>query len=74
MRFVVALYTVTRTVSPSASGLLDVCGEAVVVEKERRTMGDSSWSTRRESRAAEARRAVGRGMERVLRQLVYRGG
>jgi hypothetical protein len=61
MRFVVALYSVRRTVSPG------VPDPEETVEKERRTRGDSSSSTRRDFRAADARRAVGRGTEIVLR-------
>lgn len=40
--------------------------EAVVREKERRTKGDSSWSTERARRALFARRWVGKGMHIVL--------
>jgi hypothetical protein len=69
MRFVVALYSVRRTVFSADD---DDDDEAVgelgdgIVEKERRTRGESSWSTRRDWRAAEARRAVGRGTSIVL--------
>lgn len=40
----------------------------MVREKERRTSGDSSWSTERTRRAIEASRAVGNGMWRVSEQ------
>ena len=43
-------------------------GEALVRENERRTSGESSWSTERTRRAIEARRAVGKGMCRVSEQ------
>lgn len=45
---------------------LGVEGEGAMREKVRRTRGESSVSTERAERAAEARRAVGRGMSRVL--------
>lgn len=44
---------------------LGVEGEGAMREKVRRTRGESSVSTERAERAAEARRAVGRGMSRV---------
>lgn len=41
-------------------------GGGAVREKVRRTRGDSSASTERARKAAEASRAVGRGMDKVL--------
>ena len=57
--FVVALYSVLKTVSAVE------CSE-VTVEKDRQTKGDNSLSIRRARRAIEARREVGRGMSIVL--------
>lgn len=47
--------------------------DGVVRERERRTRGDSSASTRRARRAVRARRWVGSGMVRVLGGLVLWG-
>lgn len=44
----------------------EVSGEGEMREKVRRTRGESSASTERAERAADARRGVGRGMSRVL--------
>jgi len=57
IRFVVALYSVLRTVSS-----VDFELDAGIVENVRDTRGESSLSTRRAWRAADARRAVGRRM------------
>lgn len=66
--FVVALYSVLNTVSSvdpfSLLGLAVVGGD--MVEKDRRTRGESSLSTCRARRAEVARRAVGRGRSIVL--------
>lgn len=64
--FVVALYSVRNTVSSGESDdeVLEL-GEAQV-ENDRRTSGESSLSTRRAWRAADANRAVGRGRSMVL--------
>lgn len=68
MRFVVARYVVSRIAGSSGWGSdPDSFGEDVTVSS-RRTKGESSVSTSRVRRADEARRAVGRGMEIVLRR------
>lgn len=70
IRFVVALYSVRKIVSfavwtqvASSAGLDDA---AEMVEKDLRTSGESSWSTRNAWRAADARRDVGRGRSTIL--------
>jgi hypothetical protein len=64
---VVALYSVLRIVFPDGSGALVSCDDdAGTVEKDRRTRGESSSSTRKDCRAADARRALGRGTSMVL--------
>jgi len=60
--------------------LVGGAGEAFVVgagveemessEKERRTSGESSWSTASARRAMTARREEGKGMRMILRELV----
>tara|TARA_R110002060_G_scaffold65999_3_gene74916 strand:+ start:649 stop:873 length:225 start_codon:yes stop_codon:yes gene_type:complete len=70
MRFVVALYSVLNTLSsPFATSDGPLAAEAVdgvMVEKDRRTRGESSASTIRVLSAMEASRAVGRGRSIVL--------
>lgn len=72
MRFVVALYS---TLSTDSSFPAPASGASR--EKVRRTSGESSASTDMEDRAMFARRAVGKGIERVLGVLlvgfVWRG-
>jgi hypothetical protein len=64
MRFVVALYSVLKTVfSPSLPASSPA---ALTREKERRTRGDSSSSTASELRVVSARRWVGKGVLMVL--------
>jgi hypothetical protein len=74
IRFVVALYSVLRIVSSEELTRLEPAEsweDAVeMVENDLRTRGDSSLSTRNACRAAEARRAVGRGRSMVLAFLV----
>lgn len=62
MRLVVARYSTSRTDPGASSGPLAPPPR----EKERRTRGDSSLSTEMADRATEARRGVGKGMERDL--------
>jgi len=67
IRFVVALYSVLRTVSSAdltmAASSLEGSG---MVEKDLRTRGDTSLSTLNARRAADARRGVGSGRSIVL--------
>lgn len=76
--FVVALYSVRRTVSSEEWTRLEssVAGAdcdmvEATIKKVRRTRGDSSLSTRKACRAADARRAVGRGRSMVLIRLSH---
>jgi hypothetical protein len=64
MRFVVALYSVLKTVF--SSSLPASSPEVLTREKERRTRGESSSSTDSELRVASARRWVGKGVLMVL--------
>jgi len=59
IRFVVALYSVLRIVSSDEA-------PDETAENDRRTRGESSWSTRKVWSVADARRAVGRGISIVL--------
>jgi hypothetical protein len=74
IRFVVALYSVLRIVPSEGSTKLappETWQDAVeMVENDLRTRGESSLSTRKACRAAEARRAAGRGRSIVLGGLV----
>lgn len=69
MRFVVALYSVFRTVL--SSSLPASSPAALTSENERRTRGESSLSTASDLRAVLARRYVGKGVLIVLAECQY---
>jgi hypothetical protein len=69
MRFVVALYSVLKTVF--SSSLPASSPAALTRENERRTRGESSSSTASDLRVVSARRWVGKGVLMVLARCQY---
>jgi hypothetical protein len=69
MRFVVALYSVLKTVL--SSSLPASSPAALTRENERRTRGESSSSTASDLRVVSARRWVGKGVLMVLARSQY---